>query len=173
MPQKITKEIITRESIKHKLLLQEQGSFRIFLVCYAMLLLASVPMSILFFFSPSKDLAPRVVFGLLWALMLVTLFITLLRGFQTRKQIQAGGFEVFLARLNYKSEEPLYRRGRQTGYTECFHFEGFGRVENVPHTTYQLADAGETFYLVTLSGSPKVLLYYAEERYEFKELFEK
>ena len=171
MRQKITKEIITRESIKHKLLLQEQGSFRIFLICYAMLLLASVPMSILFFFSPSKDLFPRVVFGILWILILVTLFLALWGGFQTRKKIKAGAFDVVIAKLSYKSEEPLYRYNRRSTYTECFHFVGFKRVTSVPHTTYQLADAGEDFYIVTL-GRGEVALYYAAERYEFKELFE-
>ena len=173
MRQKITKEIITRETIKREMLLREQGSFRMFLIAYAVLLFASVPMSVLFFFSPSKDLFPRVVFGILWILILVTLFAALWGGFQKRKKIKAGVFDVVIAKLSYKSEEPLYRYNRRSTYTECFHFVGFKRVTNVPHTTYQLADEGETFYLVTLKDSANVLLYYAAERYEFRELFEK
>ena len=92
-----------------------------------------------------------------------------------KKKIKSGAFEVTPARLNDKREELLYRgSGRHRHYelVECFYFEGFPRVENVPHTTYQLADEGETFFLVTYSGNPKVVLYYAAERYEFKELFE-
>ena len=171
MRQKITKEIITRETIKRELLLREQGSFRMFLIAYAVLLFTFVPMSVLFFFSPSKDLFPLVLFVIIWILILVTLFGAVWGGFQKRKKIKAGAFYVVIAKLSYKSEEPLYRYNRRSTYTECFHFVGFKRVTNVPHTTYQLADAGEDFYIVTL-GRGEVALYYAAERYEFKELFE-
>ena len=172
MRQKITKEIITRETIKHTLLKQSKASFVVTMIGIPLILIFLIPVTVLFFTSPPVLLIDRVLTGATIAILYVIIVCGIALDLRTRIKIQKGSFDVIPAKLAYKSEEPRYRRGRQTGYTECFHFSGFRRVEDVPHTTYQLADAGETFYLVTLSGSPKVLLYYAEERYEFKELFE-
>ena len=173
MRQKITKEPLSREQIKHTLLEQSKASFVVTMVCIPFLLLFLIPITVFFFSSPPALLIDRVLTGATIALIYVIPVCGITLDLRTRIKIQKGGFEIHAVPLSYKSEEPRYRRGRLVGYTECFHFSGFRRVDNVPHTIYQLADAGEIFYLVTLSDSPKVLLYSAEERYEFKELFEK
>lgn len=174
MRQKITKEIITRETIKKELLLGCQERLYALLPAIPAFLLVEIIFGFAFF---ACGPAPLFVEILGYALLLLppTIVLAVLIDVGVKKKkIKSSTFEVTLARLNDKREELLYRgSGRRRHYelVECFYFEGFARVEGVPHTTYQLADAGETFYIVTFGGGV-VTLYYAAERYEFKELFD-
>ena len=166
------KELITRETIKKELLFECQAQIRSGLPLIPLWLLLAFTVGGVALLSPPEQLFLTIIIHALVHLPLFLFLGLVFDSLAKQKRIKQGGFTVTPCELSYKSEE--YRRGYRgkPDYTECFHFKGFRRVEDVPHTTYQLADAGETFYLVTYSGSTRVQLFYAAERYEFRELFD-
>ena len=175
MRQKLTKEIITRESIKKELLLGCQARLYALLPAIPAFLLVEIIFGFVFFVGRPAPLFVEILGYALLLLPPTIVLAVLIDVGVKKKKIKSSTFEVIPARLNDKREEFRYRgSGRHRHYelVECFYFEGFARVEDVSHTTYQLADVGEIFYLVTLKDSVNVLLYYAAERYEFQELFD-
>ena len=173
MRKKLTKEIITRETIKKELLLGCQERLYALLPAIPAFLLIEIILGVVFFACGPTHIVLDIV-GYALLILLPSIIIGALIDIGIRKKkIKSGAFLVTPARLIEKREELRRRwsgRGVYRELVECFYFEGFKCVESVPHTTYQLADEGEIFYLVVMGK--RVVLYYAAERHEFKELFE-
>lgn len=77
--------------------------------------------------------------------------------------IQNGMFEIVSREVLYKIEKPVRRH-----MEEFLGFDGFGDVL-VGHTDYQLAAAGDLFYIVRYQGKNKVRLLYSAKMYEYDE----
>ena len=170
------KNIITRDSIKQSLLRSCKTHIRVSLVVLTALGLAAI----LIF---AIALAVSSVFRGFWQKLIILLLMgipmfipvlvflaQLVEHLRARRRLLKDDFEIVTAVLLYKKEEtyrPLYhnRRYKHKKYLEILYFDGF--FTPTDHTTYQLATAGDTFYLVRLKGDNYFLATYPEKTYKY------
>lgn len=87
--------------------------------------------------------------------------------FAERKLLQEGSFDIITSSLYYKDEK-LIRRYKQHDLVKYFYFESYPPCE-VGKTEYQLASAGDTYYLVLYrTKKPYVKLFYAAKMYDLR-----
>lgn len=168
---KETKNIITREFIEKELRFFNTADIRSTLVlCAIFLFLAAIIIIPSFFgiFGENVSLALRILLFLLVAIptsapFFICLF-SLAISLKERKKLQRGDFEIVTRQLLYKSEE--LRNCNST--VELLHFSGFDKVSS-GHTVFQLASAGDEFYIVHYKGKSTIKLFYPAAMYEYKE----
>ena len=78
-----------------------------------------------------------------------------------RGRLSKGEFEVSVAKVSFKGEKLVGRH-----LEEFLHLKDFGNVR-VDHTTFQLADRGDEYYVIHYKKTVK--LYYSLEMYEYRE----
>ena len=169
--EKTTKEIITREFIENELRFLNRASIRAGLALTASTALISIPITaMLLWFAVSS----HVILGFKIFLCIFSILVgcsPMLPGvlfwIRTLSQVRLlgqGAYDVSLQELSYKCEKYVRRH-----YKEVLCFSGFEDVE-VGHTAYQLASAGDAYYLVTYRTRRKeTQLLYAAKMYEYRE----
>ena len=169
---KMTKEIITRESIGQELRALNRKSVRLELMLLIPALLILPPL-VLFLaaeiLSSVASLLLRVLFGTAFGALAVfpalVLIYMLCTAYTNTRLLARGAFDVEAYEVSYKSEEYVNRR-----CVERVYFVGLKKPLEVGHTTYQLTSAGDVFYLVTYrTKKPSVKLAYAAKMYEYME----
>ena len=73
-----------------------------------------------------------------------------------------GDFDIVTRDVSYKSEEMVQRR-----LENYLHFCEFNKI-SVGHTTFQLASAGDTFYIVHYKAKKDIKLLYSAKMYEYQ-----
>ena len=92
------------------------------------------------------------------------LLFSLKKSLAEKKMLNHGDFEIVTREMMYKSEELVRRR-----IVENLHFKDFNKI-SVGHTAYQLAAAGDEYYIVHYKGSKTVKLFYSTKMYDYKDL---
>ena len=92
-----------------------------------------------------------------------------------KRLLDRGAFGVVVRRVQYKTEKAEYRvralriRLHRIRLKEMLVFEEFGEVE-VDHTEYQLAEAGDEYYIVVcFTPKPKLRMWYSCKTHEYRE----
>lgn len=168
--EKQTKNIITREWVEKELRFFNTARIKSTLVAVGIPSLLFLPFAfavVRYFFTTYDklwfEILMAVIFGGLLTLPTWICLSVILKCLSEKKMIDRGEFDVVKLELQYKSE----RRVRRS-YEELLHFGGF-KAESVGHTTYQLASAGDEFYIVHYSGNDEIVLLYSAKMYEYKE----
>ena len=169
--EKQTKNIITNQSIEKDLLFYNMAAIKSCLVLTVVfLLLAALGAALLglmiteCFNAPSaKAISLAIIIGLSSLPVWFPLLDLIARLFE-RRILLKNGFEVVTARVLYKIERPHHRHVDEllcfTDYGECV----------ASHTTYQLASAGDEFYLVVVQRKkPVVKSFFSQKSYEYRE----
>lgn len=159
---KQTKSIITRESIQNDLRFQNTAEIRGAVYSGFMLVFVYLPL-IIFLIVISEMISVQLFLTVLLVLSPIILYaVYLYTVLSQRKKIADGEFMVVTAELSYKSETIINRR-----HVELLHFAGFRKC-SVNHTIFQLADAGDEYYLVHFPDKTDIALLYPTEQYEYK-----
>ena len=79
-----------------------------------------------------------------------------------RKMLARGDFDIVTRDVSYKSEEMVHRH-----LEKYLHFCEFNKI-SVGHTTFQLASAGDTFYIVHYKAKKDIKLLYSAKMYEYQ-----
>ena len=167
--EKQTKNIITREWVEKELRFYNTADIRSSLVLLGALSLLFVPLTVVlvdgllsvlnqFWFQIPVAV---LVGGLLSSPLLVNLF-SLLRSFREKRLLQGCDFDVVTRKVLYKSEKIVNRQEM-----EYLHFDGFEKIA-VSHTTYQLAEEGDAFYIVYFKGYKTIKELYPAKLYEYR-----
>ena len=172
---KVTKNIITKETIKSELLLKNNKSIRFHSICFIAL---TFFVGIIFWAVYSFGLKNNEISALGWvvyfASMLIcsfpSLFSMLLMSasLSERKSLKNGKFFVVTDEVGYKEEKSITRGGHV--YVEkTIHFQKYGDV-CVDSTCYQITSNADIFYMVVYAQNPQTpQKYYPAKLYEYKE----
>lgn len=169
--EKITKEIITRESIQKELRLLNRASIRhtlMLLVPYLLIMIPLVLFCAVEAVSSVENLFLKMLFGVVFGLTALLPMLALIcmtyTAFTASHLLERGAFDVATYEVSYKSEEYINHR-----CVERLYFAGLKKPLAVGHTVYQLTSPGDLFYLVTYqTGKPSVKLIYAAKMYEYR-----
>ena len=92
-----------------------------------------------------------------------------------KRLLDQGAFGVVVRRVQYKTERAEYRgsphhfRLHRIRLKEMLVFEEFGEAR-VDHTEYQLAEAGDEYYVVVYyTPKPKMRMWYSCKTHEYRE----
>ncbi len=170
-----TREVITRPLLQKQLANLHKASTLMSLVLFVFFCILLLPLGIAM---AKEGLPPHqpsiiggffVVVGILMALGPVIPLVVIIRNLIELRRIARGEFDVILCNLSYKDEELVYQGRRTPHLVEMLYFENDLKTSTT-HTTYQLADKGDPFYLVlSRKKTSAILLHFAAERYAFKE----
>ena len=164
-----TKNIITRETVADELARKNSLTLRIIIIPSAFLLFLCVLIMLGIYGSLSGggySLAGKIMiillsFALTAPIIFLVLVICSILG--ERKMLYRGEFELEVSKLIEKKEKLVRRH-----LDECLVFKGY-KDFSVGHTIYQLAAAGDEYYLVHYRGKKSVQLVYPASMYEYKE----
>lgn len=174
--EKQTKNVITKESIAQELLKDIR-----YILCFyiiAAIVMAAI-VSILFLVAYTFGMKGRnipVIGYVLFFLLIPVAYsplLLLLRivpdSLKKKKSLLAGAFFVDTDEVVYKMERTKRRPPRGTPYEEkIVHFYKHGDVR-MKGTWYQLAEKGDTFYMVLYEqDAAKPVAYYPTKLYEYK-----
>ena len=166
-----TKEILTRQSIREALERKHRKSM-LYTVClsalFSLVLIPFVTLLLIWALSESHATAWPLISAIAAALIglfPIGLMVYILWDvFGEHRRLAQDDFEIVTAELSYKSEKYVNRQ-----WMELLHFAGSDRPVQVGHTAYQLASAGDLYYLVYYRGRNAVKLFYACKMYEYTE----
>lgn len=165
-----TRNIITRESVRSKLQLENAAELRVHLLGTLICVLVFIPITLiavrLFLLVSSRSSLTPVVIGLFWIVFTSPVWIRLIlvkNLFAEKQMLRKDEFAITVRTLSYKQEELVWR------HTEpFFYFTDFKSV-SVPRATYQLGSSGDEFYLVHYRRKNKIKLLYSLKLYEYHE----
>ena len=168
--QKQTKNIITREWVEKELRFYNTADIRSCLVVCSSVALVFIPLTVLCVYGTSlffKNIFVKILSCILIGVLIscpVWLNLLSLRGFLAeKKRLANGDFEIVTREVLYKSEKLVHRH-----IEEFLHFKDFKEI-SVGHTDFQLASAGDLFYLIHYKGEKSISLFYSCKMYEYRE----
>lgn len=167
--EKQTKNIITREWVEKELRFYNTADIRSTLVLCGALSLLFVLLTVGLvwgFFALFKNIWLKILLSVLMGgLTSAPVWINLLSlivSLKERKLLNCGEFDIVTRDVSYKSEKMVYRH-----IQEYLHFSDFKEF-SVGHTTFQLASAGDTFYIVHYNAKKDIKLLYSAKMYELQ-----
>lgn len=166
--EKTTKNVITREWVEKELRFYNGADLRSVAVTLPVMALVFIPLTALIVSGVSSEVE-RVWLKILISVLIGALtscpawgcLCSLYFGLREKRMLQNGEFEIVTREVLYKIEKPVRRH-----MEEFLGFDDFGEVL-VGHTDYQLAAAGDLFYIVRYKGRKKVRLLYSAKMYEY------
>ena len=164
-----TKNIITREWVEKELRFYNSAHIKSSVVLFIVVTLIFAPATVAMVYGIDvtfdntvfKILLSAFVIPILIAPMCIW-FVYIVKGLRDKRMLACGSFEIVVADLSYKAEEYIHRR-----LEEKLYFPGFNKL-TVGHTAYQLASAGDSYYLVCYKGRKKIELFYPQKLYELR-----
>ena len=88
--------------------------------------------------------------------------ILLVRALLERKTLLRGEFDIVTREVLYKREKRVQRHTE-----ECLKFDDFKEI-SVTHTAYELASAGDAFYIVHYKAKKRIKLLYSARAYDYQ-----
>ena len=180
---KQTKNIITRDWVEQELRFYNRAGFRFGLLTGGLITLLSAFACVFpgwFFFHLATSIWVKAAVGLFFGgTFLYAFFGVAVKHIVDRvlekRLLDQGAFGVVVRRVQYKTEKAEYRvralriRLHRIRLKEMLVFEEFGEVE-VDHTEYQLAEAGDEYYIVVYyTPKPKMRMWYSCKTHEYRE----
>ena len=174
--EKLTQEIITKESVKDSLLTLSGGDKKLSLYLGAITAFFALPLIFLSGGSAIRAITQgagplEIVANIALVLLFVALpSVPLIPYFVSHKRIRKiknGEFSVKVDRVTYMTEKYKYR-GKHTYLARIFEFRDCGEVE-VDSIKYSYTSHGDEFYLVFIDGENKPALAYACKIHDYKE----
>ena len=167
--EKQTRNVITREIIEKELRFYNTADIRSNLVMIGVMALVCVPLIAMMVYISCEIFSSvwlEVVFSVLLGGLMGTpiwwnLFL-LCRSLFDRRLLMRGDFEIVTRDLLYKQETTAHRHVRNK-----FHFSDFNDTE-VGNLIFQLACAGDEFYIVHYKTKKEIQLLYSTKMYELK-----
>lgn len=177
--EKVTKNIITKETIANDLLRENNKALVVFIIYFlSSTLIASILSSIFYSFilqSRAVGSLSHVIFAILELICFLPSIILALLIFSSIfqiKKIKNGNFVVVTDEVAYKWEKTEFHRYGRRGPRiprKTIHFRMYGDV-HTDKSCYQIATSDDVFYIVVFSkphGVPQKL--YPAKLYEYKE----
>ena len=175
-----TKNIITRDWVEQELRFYNRADFRFGLLMGGLLTLLSAFACVFpgwFLFHLATSIWVKAAVGLFFGGTFLYAFFGvavkhIVDWALEKRLLDQGAFGVVVRRVQYKTEKLDYRRTirrHRIRMKEVLVFDEFGEVE-VDHTEYQLAEAGDEYYIVVYyTPKPKMCLRYSCKTHEYRE----
>ena len=167
--EKQTKNIITRDFIEKELRFYNTADIKSRLVLCSIFTVILLPITITSIYMISgafdntlAEIILSIVIGGIISSPIWGLLLVIISALYERRMLARGDFDIVTREVSYKSEELVHRH-----LEECLHFRGFNKI-SVGHTTFQLASAGDTFYIVHYKAKKDIKLLYAAKMYELQ-----
>ena len=167
--EKQTRNVITRKSVEKELRFYNTADIKSSLVLGGGLSLVFLPLTVGIVYgicSSYQNILIEVALSVLCGSITSSpVWISLLgvcRALFEKKRLLRGDFDIVACDVSYKSEKMVKRH-----MEEYLHFGNFNAI-SVGHTVYQLASAGDTFYIVHYKGKKDIKLFYSAKMYEFQ-----
>ncbi len=167
---KITKNIITRESIEKTLKESNKLCMRMDVMMLGIPSVVCLPVSLLLF--SIVDIYPdgMIFFPILHILIAVSMLgpiiywaVPVIQDIRNMILLKHEEFSIVVDEVAYKAEEP---HGKSVA--QFFYFHRYGRVY-AGDVAYQLSSNEDAFYLVVYhTKKPKVVIAYSQKMYEFQ-----
>lgn len=164
--EKQTKNIITREWIEKELRFYNTADIKSRLVLCSVFTVIFLPITIALVYGITKsfnivlaEIVLSIFIGGITSSPIWGFFLLIRNALCERKMLARGEFDIVTCDVSYKSQEMVHRH-----MEEYLHFCGFNKI-SVGHTTFQLASAGDTFYIVHYKGKKDIKLFYSAKMY--------
>ena len=166
---KQTKNVITREFVEKELRFYNRADIRANIHLLGVCSVAFLPFTLLIIYgvlSEFEGVLLQIILsvflgGIISSPIWVTL-ILLVRALLERKMLLRGEFDIVTRELLYKREKMVHRH-----IEECLKFEGFKEIAVTP-TAYELASAGDAFYIVHYKAKKRIKLLYSARAYDYQ-----
>ena len=167
---KQTKNVITRDSVEKELRFNNKAGFRYTLTMCAAWSLFCVPLTVGVVCNICGSIEAiwlkvilSVFVGALTSAPIWALLLSLKNTLREKKLLKAGDFCISVREVQYKEEKLVNRR-----VVRVLHFADFGDI-STGGTIFELASAGDEFYIIHYKNSKSVQMFYPLRAYELKE----
>jgi hypothetical protein len=167
--EKQAKNIITREFIEKELRFYNTADIKSTLVFCGAFALVFLPLTVGIIYgilSLLENMLIKIVLSvILGGITSAPIWLTLLglrSALSERKLLICGDFDIVTRDVSYKSEKVVHRH-----MEEYLHFRDFNEI-SVGHTIFQLASAGDMFYIIHYKAIKDIKLLYSTKMYEFQ-----
>ena len=171
--EKHTYNIITRDELRKELLFYNKADICSSLVLLGVVSVFCIPLTLFLVFGVSMPFESvlfntvfSVIIGLISSSPIWLMLYVLVSALIERKRLTCDEFDVVTRELSYKSDQ-LVRRGRHMHVEELLHFSDF-KPTSVDHTAFQLASAGDVYYIVHYKGKDEIKLLYSTKMYKLQ-----
>ena len=170
MKENHTQISLTRENIENQLWQYSAFDYKKAVIEVVLTVVLCVPMTFLMYCIVKDNNLPLFFDIVCMLLPIFPIAIVLYRScrvFIERSCLKRGAFDVIQSSLYYKDEKYIRRRNRHE-LVRLFYFESYPPCE-VGHTAYQLASAGDAYFLVLYqTRRQRVKLFFPAKIYEYQ-----